>query len=90
MLQQFSIELHGNYEEAVGEFAPGQKYSHIQFVTPDQLRYYGEIEYAILSKFDHEVLDMMDGYRFYGLNGELKVERWITFGELEEILEEEE
>jgi len=65
------IELLGRYEEPVGDYAPGEKYSHIQYVSKEYLLDYDNLENCILCSFDHNVLDEMEGYRFYDENNKL-------------------
>jgi hypothetical protein len=70
--EQLRIELLGEYEEPVGDYAPGEKYSHIQYVSkPDWLMQYGTIENCIHCLFDHNVLEEMEGYRVYDENNKL-------------------
>tara|TARA_R110000803_G_scaffold190139_1_gene252638 strand:+ start:64 stop:540 length:477 start_codon:yes stop_codon:yes gene_type:complete len=69
--KQIRIELLGRYEEPVGDYAPGEKYSHIQYVSKEYLLDYGTVENCIHCSFDHNVLDEMEGYRVYDENNKL-------------------
>jgi hypothetical protein len=87
---QLRIELLGNYEEPTGEFAPGEKYSHIQFCTKDQY-YHSTGEEILYSIFDHNVLEDMDGYRIYNSDGKLfQMSYTMTFWDIQQFMEREE
>ena len=70
-VKELRIELLGEYEEPVDWYAPGEKYSHIQYVSMDHLRKYGNMENCIQCVFDHNVLEEMEGYRVYDENNKL-------------------
>lgn len=86
-MSNYRIELLGNYEEAVGEYAPGEKYSHVQFTTKEKIHQYGGIENALYSIFDHNVLEEIEGYRIYDQAGIIQyMDNFCEFESIERIV----
>ena len=84
----YRVELLGNYGEPVGEYAAGEKYSHIQFTTKEKIHQYGGIEQALYSIFDHNVLEEIVGYRIYDQEGNIQyMDDFCEFESIERIVE---